>query len=372
MKTILLIDDDEQIRVSFGTALRQKNYRVLVANSGAEGFEMALLYLPDLILTDINMPGGNGQVLLKQIRETPELAHKQVVMMTGRPDLVTPRGGMEAGADDFLVKPVSREALLRCMEVRLNRAEIHWRLEDRMLATLRTSLHASLPHEFFTPLAGIIGLSEILLDDQGTIPAEERHTLQHDIHQSALRLHRTLRNYLLILSFQDESKKAAGPVPTASRQDWDDAIRAGAAVPCRHHGREDDLAITLVGTPVPIRPGDLTLIVEELVDNACKFSRRQTPIEIRYDSDQNLTVTDQGRGMTPAEIGQVGLFRQFDRKKYEQQGLGLGLVLVQKLVAQSGAQLTVESEPGKGTGARVSFGPHPAAPPSAPAQPARG
>jgi signal transduction histidine kinase len=367
MKTILLIDDDEQIRISFSAALRQKNYRVLVANSGTEGLAVALQHLPDLILTDINMPGGNGEALLRQIRQNPELAHKQVVMMTGRPDLVTPRGGMEAGADDFLVKPVTLEALFRCMEVRLNRAEIHWRLEDRMLATLRTSLHAGLPHEFFTPLAGIIGLSEILLDDNGTIPAEERRTLLNDIHVSALRLHRTLRNYLLILSFQDESKKSTGPVPTSSRRDWDDAVRAGAAASCRHHGRVDDLNISQVGAPAPIRPGDLSLIVEELVDNACKFSRHQTPIELRYDSDQNLTVTDQGRGMTPAEIGQIGLFKQFDRKKFEHQGLGLGLVLVQKLAAQYGANLSIESEPGKGTCARISFGPSPTAVQSTPA-----
>ena len=139
MKLIHIIDDDEQIRRSFGMALRNRGYRVIESDSGTTGLELARHQRPDLILTDINMPGGDGQTLLKHIRADPELCSKQVVLMTGRPDLVTPRRGMEQGADDFLVKPVMRDALLTCMEARLNRAEIHWRVEDRELSKLRSS-----------------------------------------------------------------------------------------------------------------------------------------------------------------------------------------------------------------------------------------
>src|ERR1700691_6030241 len=116
MKTILLIDDDPQVRTMFGVALRRSGYHVLEADSGVTGLEMARKHLPDLILSDIHMPGGDGSTLLYDIRHDPELRSKQVVLMTGRPDLVTPRKGMDEGADDFLVKPVNLEALLNCME----------------------------------------------------------------------------------------------------------------------------------------------------------------------------------------------------------------------------------------------------------------
>lgn len=129
MKTILLIDDDEAIRSTFGIALRSKGYRVIEANSGQTGFDLAQQQLPDLILSDISMPGGDGQALLRQIRQDEELSSKQVVLMTGRADLVTPRNGMEQGADDFLIKPVTLDALLRCVEARMNRAQISWRVE---------------------------------------------------------------------------------------------------------------------------------------------------------------------------------------------------------------------------------------------------
>src|SRR3984885_11012372 len=106
MKTILLVDDDPQLRSMFGLGLRRGGYHVIEADSGVTGLAMDRQHLPDLILSDINMPGGDGSTLLRDIRQDPALRSKQVVLMTGRPDLVTPRKGMEEGADDFLVKPV--------------------------------------------------------------------------------------------------------------------------------------------------------------------------------------------------------------------------------------------------------------------------
>ncbi len=159
MKTILLLDDDENILSTFSMALRHHGYRVIEATSGDAGFELAQQHLPDLILSDISMPGKDGQAVLKMIREHPELSTKQVVLMTGQTHLVTLRKGMELGADDFLVKPVSLGDLLRCVEARMERAQIHWRVEDRLLAKLRSTLQSSLPHELFTPLGGIIGLA---------------------------------------------------------------------------------------------------------------------------------------------------------------------------------------------------------------------
>src|ERR1700742_2139420 len=104
MKTILLVDDDPQLRALFSLALRRSGYKVIEADSGLAGLELARQELPDLILSDIDMPEGDGASLLRDIRLDPELRFKQVVLMTGRPDLLTPRMGLEEGADDFLVK----------------------------------------------------------------------------------------------------------------------------------------------------------------------------------------------------------------------------------------------------------------------------
>ena len=124
MNTILLVDDEEPIRTVFSSVLRQKGYNVLEADSGLLGYEMAKEFSPDVIITDVAMQGGGGEALLYFIRNDAQLAHKQVVLMTGNPDALSPRKGMESGADDFLVKPVSLEALIACIEARLKRAKV--------------------------------------------------------------------------------------------------------------------------------------------------------------------------------------------------------------------------------------------------------
>jgi signal transduction histidine kinase len=353
MKTILIVEDDRQLRGMFVRALERKGYRVIEADSGPPGLILARQYLPDLILSDIHMPGGDGSTLLRNIRHDPELRGKQVVLMTGRPDLITPRRGMEDGADDFLVKPVEINALLNCVEARLARGLISWRVEDQMLARLRTLVPPQLPHEFFTPLAGIIGLMDILRSDFPSMDSKEVVEIHDDIYQSAIRLHRTLRNYLLILELQNAPPPAhASPLAPA---DVEKNVRSGVTEALRQNDRQDDVTIQVNACAIAIKPGDLSRIVEELVDNACKFSRHGTPIRVDLTPGRQLTITDQGRGLTAEEIGRIGVFQQFDRSKHEQQGLGLGLVLVQKLASQYGASFQIESQPGEGTTVRVVF-----------------
>ena len=100
---------------------------------------------------------------------------------------------------------------------------------------------------------------------------------------------------------------------------------------------------------------DLSRIVEEIVDNACKFSRKGTLIQVQLGDDGEFVVTDQGRGMNPEQIANIGAFQQFERKHYEQQGLGLGLLLVQNIIRPYDAKLEITSDPGEWTRVRIAF-----------------
>ena len=353
MKTILLVDDNEELVKTYGMVLRKKGYHVIEADSGGAALAMARKHLPDLIISDIDMPGGDGATLLRDIRRDPELKSKQVVLMTGRPDLVNPRKGMEEGADDFLLKPVELEALLNCVEARFRRAAISWRVEDQMLTQLRSTMPAQLPHEFFTPMAGIIGLMEILRAGSAGFTSEEIDDMADDVYKSALRLNRTLRNYLLILELQ-----RATPDPLLGLllpRRVEESIQAGIKEALRLNGRQNDMTVRLEACSLSVKPEDLIRIVEELVDNSCKFSRQGTPLNVELSSDGRLIVKDQGRGLTVEDINHIGAFQQFDRQKHEQQGLGLGLVLVQKLTALSGAKFLITSQPGEGTQVEIAF-----------------
>jgi signal transduction histidine kinase len=354
MHTVLLIDDDEQTRKVFGLALRHKGYQVLEADSGYTGLEMAKKYLPDLILTDVNMPGGDGKALLFHIRQDPELNAKQVILMTGQADLVAPRTAMEAGADDFLIKPFTLDALCVCVEARLQRAQIHWRVEDRNLEKLRSSLLSTLPEELFTPLAGIMGVSEYLHSHATLISLDEMQQMHGEIYNSGLRLHRTLTNYFRILGLEKESERLnVRTLLPASR--IRESIQAGVDSVLARPGPARTIALKVSDFPVLTHDDDLRTIVEELVDNARKFSSIGSEIKIELQVDGTLTVTNEGKGMTPEEIKQIGAFQQFDRTSHERNGLGLGLILVQKLAERNGARFRIDSEPSKTTTVRVTF-----------------
>ena len=134
MKTILLVDDSQELRVLYGRVLRKGGYFVIEADSGIAGLAMARKHFPDLILSDINMPGGDGTSLLRDIRRDPDLKSRQFVFLSGAPDLVPVGNSTEERADDFLLKPVSFRVLLSCKKMRLDSASTGWRAENRVLS----------------------------------------------------------------------------------------------------------------------------------------------------------------------------------------------------------------------------------------------
>lgn len=106
MKTILLIDDDEHCRTPAAEILRAWHWNVLEADNGEKGLEVALRHRPDVILCDLLMPRGNGFYLCRAVRERQELRHTRVIVLTGSDFSSDRNAAEEAGADDYLVKPL--------------------------------------------------------------------------------------------------------------------------------------------------------------------------------------------------------------------------------------------------------------------------
>lgn len=354
MKTVLVVDDDESVLQTYAIALARQGYDVLTASSGADALDCARRHLPDLVLCDINMPGMDGRAVLQGIRRDPDLGSRQFVLMTGNPRDVTPRIGMELGADDFLVKPFTLQDLARCVAARLERASVHWRVEDRAIAGLRDTLHWVLPHEFFTPLNGILGLVDVLRNEIDQLRPQETRELLAAIEESGWRLHRSLRNYLLLLDLRGTVEGAQVGAPLHGDA-LASALRTGVATAARRHQREQDVHVDSAATGIACAATDLAIIAEELADNALRYSRHGTEVRVVLSSAGELSVSDQGRGMTEEQLAQVGAFRQFDHGAREQQGLGLGLFLVRELARCCGAEVHIASEHGKATRVQVRF-----------------
>jgi DNA-binding response OmpR family regulator len=112
MSRVLIIDDSEDMRSVLAEILSAEGYEASAVADGATGLAEAATVRPDLILCDIMMPGLSGYDVLRALRREPQTAVIPVIFLTGVGGSEAQRAGMNLGADDYLVKPVSRDVLL--------------------------------------------------------------------------------------------------------------------------------------------------------------------------------------------------------------------------------------------------------------------
>jgi signal transduction histidine kinase len=356
LKTILIVDDDIHLATSLALGLEANGYRTLHAGDATVGWKLAHAHLPDLILSDIDMPGKDGRRLLQEMRADPELSDRQFVLMTGKSTFGNQRTAMDLGADDFLLKPFSLAELLRCVAARLQRATLSRRLDDSAVDRLRSQLRATLPVDFFTPLASILGLAELTQLDLDKLTRDEIRQDLRAIHDAGRQLHRTLRNYLRLLEF--DARGAVPPAPLLNAQEVTDALVGGAVAAGERRRRADDVLVEVAAASLRANPVDLATLMEELVDNALSYSRKNTPVRVRAWCDGSVlqvVVSDVGRGMTAQQLENLQVNWQLPREAIRTKSQGIGLMLVRLLVQSLSGALRLESRDGMGTTAYVTL-----------------
>lgn len=354
MKKILVIDDDSAVQSLTVKALEARGFRTLIAGDGVEGLEVARLQLPDLIICDIQMPRLDGYGTLAALRQDPTTATIPFIFLTGLTERKELRQGMGLGADDYLTKPFSVNELMQAVNMRLEKRAAVQRRSEKKLEDLRGNIGLALPHELLTPLNGILGFASIMMDDEAIFEPHEIRDFARNMHISALRLYRLIENFII---YSEIELTASNPDKVAElrqgerisvREAIENIAREGAGAA----GRERDLIVELADAVVVMLASYFKKAVEELVDNAFKFSRQGTPVRITTvvaNDLFHLTISDRGRGMTAQQIADVGAHMQFERRFYEQQGVGLGLTIAKRLIELHGGDFTIDSTLGQQT-----------------------
>ncbi|NJO42329.1 MAG: response regulator [Cyanobacteria bacterium RU_5_0] len=352
MKTILVIDDDKAIRDLIQELLTVEGFNVLAAESGHAGIELAQNHRPDLILCDVQMPYMDGYNVLLSLQQNPSTALIPFIFLTASGTREDLRRGMNLGADDYLVKPCIPEELISAIVSRLEKQTVIQTQTQKQLDSLRTSIAMSLPHEFHTPLNGILLYSELLAEGYNTIERTELANIATGIRTSADRLYRLVQKFLRYAQLEiiardperlEILKKNITHYPAPLIQDI--AIHLA-----RNSRREADLHLNLENALIRISDLKLQELIEELIENAFKFSRAGTTVQVSSTANSpqfTICVTNTGRGMTAEQIASLGAYMQFDRKIYEQQGSGLGLTIAKRLTELHGGSLMIESTPGE-------------------------
>jgi signal transduction histidine kinase len=349
MKKILIIEDQLSISEEVNDWFTFEGFETLTASNGRAGVELAKGQLPDLIVCDIMMPGMDGKEVLAVLRKNPSTRMIPFIFITalaGRDDI---RTGMDLGADDYIIKPFTRNEMLNAAKTRLEKTSDFKMSTDTALDELRNSIILHLPHELLTPLNGILGASYLLKDPDIQFTTAKRVELGENLQLSATQLFRLFRNYLIYAQLQLNEIKNNGYTKLNNPGQLCETITTETA---KGYDRSNDLELSIAEGNIPIEETEFKKIVEELTDNAFKFSQPGQKVIVNCGTENNtfrLIVKDYGRGMLAADIHKIGASMQFDRKIQEQRGSGLGLIIAKKLIELYGGKLFIESMPGKGS-----------------------
>jgi len=377
---LLVVDDEESLRITTAAILEREGYIVDTASSGDEAIALLQKLEYDLVLTDLHMEGGDGLSVLSQIRQHSPLTIS--IVLTGFASVESAIAALQEGAYDYLIKPCDidsmRHTIRRAVEHRrlmlaeqkaradleqLNR-DLEQRIAERtiQLTSLNEELAeanrakdvflATLSHELRTPLTPVVGWIKLLrsgsLDTRGVAQALDA------IERNAWLQSRLIDDLL------DTSRIATGKLhfePSAT--DLNAAISAALdTVKASAASRNVHLTIHMHPAPLVVmgEPVRLQQIAWNLISNAIKFTEPGGSVTITSDqteSEARLIVEDTGIGIAPEFLPHVfDRFRQADGSTSRLHGgLGLGLAIAHALTKMHSGQLIVESE-GVGRGAR--------------------
>ena len=358
---VLLADDNADMR-DYVRRLLSGSYEVTAVGDGLAALRSARERTPDLVLSDVMMPGLDGFGLLREMRAAPALREVPVILLSARAGQEARVEGLAAGADDYLTKPFNARELLARVDGTLQlarlrqealaarthlEAELRDRAEQLAEADRRKDeFLATLAHELRNPLAPIRNALHILRSARGSgNPADQRlHDMMDRQIGHMVRLVDDLLEISRITRGKIELRPETVDVQAVIRSAVDTSRPLLDAA-----GHDLEIALPETLLIVHADPVRLSQVVANLLNNSAKYTPGGGKISLAVVEDEGdvvISVRDTGVGIPAEMLPRVfELFTQVDRtRKHSQGGLGIGLALVKSLVEMHRGRVEARSE----------------------------
>ena len=377
---VLVADDDPVGRQMMATAIELLGHDVTQVTDGREALDAFLAQRYEILVLDWMMPQMDGIAVARGIRglelghsvatedliedrARPVEASPMILLATAFDDPHLVASALEAGVDDYMIKPASMAEIRARIAIAVERYDLRQRAEARELALrrergraealsrARARFLANMSHELRTPLNGMVGMADFILS--GTVASEHLEAVEI-IRASALSLD-VIINDILDLTQVDEGRISIDPRPFDLRLLVDQVAKL-YTTRAQRSGLElrsavlDDVPSYLIGDQTRIRQ-----ILSNLVNNALKYTKEgKVDLSVRVVDTGNVppryrfAVSDTGPGIDDELRRQ--LFQRFQRGDNEEEpGHGLGLAICRGLADLMGGKLDLESTVGEGS-----------------------
>jgi two-component system NtrC family sensor kinase len=377
-KRILAVDDSLTYLNEVSFALREVGYDVIQAQSGEDAIEILAVQNVDCILLDLLMPGIGGQESCRRIKASPALRNTPLIMLTAVEDRQALIEGLSTGADDYIAKSNDFDVLRARIQAQIRRKQFEDENRSIREQLLRSELEAtearaarqlaeakaelveelksknreleafsySVSHDLRSPLRGIDGFSQALLDDYGDTLDETARGYLGRIRAAAQRMADLIDDLLLL------SRVSRAQIDRVVVDLTDLAETVADELKRQHPDREVVLHIE-PNLSAHADRGLMRVLLDNLLGNAWKFTGRASGarIEVRSlvkDAETVFAVRDNGAGFDMADA--ANLFQPFQRlhDAAEFPGTGIGLATVQRIVDRHGGRIWAEGAVGSG------------------------
>ncbi|NWJ94473.1 MAG: response regulator [Chloroflexi bacterium] len=337
MKKILVIEDEELVRHSLIDVLEAEEFEVVSAENGMIGIGLVHKEKPDIIICDIMMPQLDGYGVLTALQQDPLTNTIPFIFLTAKADKADLRQGMQLGADDYLTKPFTRTELLNAVNTRLEKhnaiySQLHTKIEE-----LCDTLIEPVPDEFLAPLKAIKSAAFSLYEIDTTtrsVTNQEILAVAEKLDWAADRIERLMQNFQLYIELEiiANNLQQIKVMRQQRSSNAADLIQQIVLAKAKTAQREADIKLGLQEATVKIADMHLQKVVEELVDNAFKYSLPGTSVGF-LSLIKNATYIIYITMDNDHEVN-TKFFNWLNGKNHEQSHAmtGLGLAIARRLV----------------------------------------